>query len=143
MTYLLLFIPIIVALLAQAIKALVDLFMGRFSFSSFHNYGGIPSGHSAFISSAATIMYFIEGVHSPAFILSVLIAIIVFRDAVTLRQNMGIHATVLNQLIKELPDKKEFAYPVLPERLGHTVTQVLAGIVTGVGLTTLIYFLLV
>ncbi len=142
MEYLIIAIPLAVGILTQCIKILVDICKGHFSFSSLHGYGGIPSGHAAFITSAVTTIYLLEGMHSSVFLLSLIVAIIVFRDAVTLRKNMGEHGKVINQLIKELPDSKEYAYPVFPERLGHTVFQVLVGIVTGFILTIVIFTLI-
>lgn len=138
----LIIIPITVAIITQIIKAIIDATKGNFSFSSFYKYGGMPSGHAAFMTSVVIVILLVNGFNSPVFALSVILAIIVIRDAISLRQHMSEHSKAINKIIKDLPDDKEYKYPVLEERIGHSLTQVIAGIITGTILTLLIYYLI-
>jgi uncharacterized protein len=96
-------------------------------------YSGMPSGHSAMIISLATIIGLEEGFKSSLFAISVILAIIVIRDALGIRQYLGQHGRVLNILLKDLEDDQvlEHEYPRLLERIGHTPIQVLAGSLLG------------
>lgn len=138
MTLPIIIIPILVAVITQITKALIDFVKGRFTFSSFYNYGGMPSGHAAFMTAVVTSVYLFEGFDSPVFALSIILAILVLRDAISLRQHMSTHSQMINRLIKDLPDNKEYQYPVLPERIGHSLFQVAAGVATGLLLTLLL-----
>lgn len=131
-----------VAILTQITKALTDLISGRFRFSSFYNYGGMPSGHAAFITSVVVSIFLTTGPNSPVFALSVILAIIVIRDAISLRHNMSLHSQVLNKLIKSVPDNQEYKYPVLEERLGHSLTQVIVGVIFGIVATWLLFLII-
>lgn len=89
-------------------------------------YGGMPSNHSAIVSSAAAIIAFKEGLDSPALVVALALAFIVMLDANSLRQQIGKHAkaiNIINQNTNETP---------LRERMGHTRLEILAGIISGV-----------
>ncbi len=141
-SYFIFIIPIVVAAITQLIKVLTDLIKGNFNFSSLYKYGGMPSGHTAFVASALTMTWFTEGWNSPIFALTILLSIIVIRDAVSLRAYMGQHSKIINRLIRELPDEKEYSYPILEERIGHTPLQVLAGFATGIILTVIAIYII-
>ena len=87
--------------------------------------GGMPSSHSAFVVSLATIVYLTEG-DSTAFAISLLLAFIVIRDAFGVRRSVGEEGHVLDLVIKKLKIKTELHYAV-----GHTPLQVLAGCLVG------------
>jgi len=140
MSILIIIIPVIVAIITQITKVIIDAASGNYRFSSFYNYGGMPSGHAAFMTSVVLVIFLTNGINSPVFALSVILAIIVIRDAISLRQHMSEHSKTLNKIIKDLPDDKEYKYPVLEERIGHSLTQVLAGIFTGLILTLILYY---
>lgn len=142
MTYKILFIPLIVVVIVQIFKSLYDLKKGHFNWNVFISYGGMPSGHTAMVVSAATTIGLYSGFNSPVFLLSLVLAILVIRDALGFRMQLSEHAKILNKLIKELPDEKEFNYPYSPERLGHTYAQVIVGGILGLALTYLFYFLI-
>lgn len=114
-------IPFITLLLAEVVKASVDVIRRRGKIR-FINPGGMPSGHSAFVSSLVVVAAYREGIESTAFMISAVIALIVMYDAVNLRQEAGLHARAINQLN---PKAK------LEESLGHTVFEVIVGAVFG------------
>lgn len=134
-------IPLICALLAQATKIITDKKDGRFSFASFYAYGGMPSGHAAFVTSGATVIGLMSGFTSTGFLIALIVAIIVIRDALTLRKYIGLQSKAINTLIQKLPAQEQYEFPVLVERVGHTPAQLLAGSIFGIILSLLLYSL--
>lgn len=130
--------PIIISLIVHGIKLIIDLIKGRFSWSQAFGYGGMPSSHAALVASLATAVYIYEGL-SIAFGITIILAIIVIRDALGLRGELSKHARILNKLIKDLPDEEEFKYPVVEERIAHTWLQLFIGIILGIILTLLFF----
>lgn len=130
-------IPLAVMLVTQGIKMAIEYSKGTFSWSHVSGYGGMPSSHAALVTSLAYTMGYFEGITSPAFALSLILFAVVLRDALGIRYQLGVHGTVLNRLIKELPDREEYKFPILTERLGHSLPEVSAGIVVGFLLTAL------
>lgn len=141
MPYPLITIPLLIAFITQGVKVIVDLSLKRFTWSSIFEYGGMPSGHSSLVSSLATVTLLQEGITSPFFAISLILAIIVLRDAFGLRQKMSEQTKVINQLVKDLPDHQEYKYPFLGEKIGHTFLQVSSGAAVGVVLTLVFYYL--
>jgi uncharacterized protein len=87
--------------------------------------GGMPSTHSAFVVSLATILYLNEGLSS-VFIISLVLAIIVLRDASGVRRTVGEEGMIITQMMKKLKMKKETHFS-----MGHTPLQVLVGSLIG------------
>ncbi len=97
--------------------------------------GGMPSGHSATVSSVAAICALIHGFGSFQFAISFVLAIIVCHDATGVRQETGKQAVVINQimgLIEKISDHKLSDEVRLKEFVGHTYTQVIAGVLLGI-----------
>lgn len=105
--------------------------------------GGMPSGHSATVSSLAMICALHYGAGSVEFAVSAIFAIVVCHDAMGVRLETGKQAIILNEIVKafdvltteKLPEVK------LKEFVGHTPVQVLAGILIGIANATFIYFI--
>lgn len=90
-------------------------------------YGGLPSNHSAIVSSMAALIAFKEGIDHPAFGVALTLAFIVMLDANSLRRQVGKHAAVINKLSVAIPDR-----PALRERMGHTRIEIAAGVLVGI-----------
>ncbi|MCA4797809.1 divergent PAP2 family protein [Acinetobacter towneri] len=88
-------------------------------------YGGMPSNHSAIVSSMAALIAFQEGIDTPAFGVALTLAFIVVMDANSLRKKMEQHAKEINQL-------KNYEGPVLRERIGHSKLEILVGSLLGI-----------
>ncbi len=114
-------IPFITLLLAEAVKATIDMIRRRGKIR-FINPGGMPSGHSAFVSSLVVVVAYRDGIESTAFMISAVIALIVMYDAVNLRNEAGLHAKAINKLNSRAK---------LEESLGHTVFEVIVGATFG------------
>jgi acid phosphatase family membrane protein YuiD len=91
-------------------------------------YGGFPSNHSSIVSSMAALIAFKEGIGHPAFGVALTLAFIVILDAHSLRRQIGKHAVVINQMTKASSGD-----PSLRERMGHTASEILAGVLVGIG----------
>ncbi len=130
-----LLIPLIVALLAQVVKLSVDKIRGNLNFQNIWlSYGGMPSAHTAFAVSAATTVGLTVGWQSPLFMVTTVVTLIIMRDAVTFRNFLGKQGQLLNALVARLPAEQP-ARPRFPERIGHSLGEVLAGTVFGIILT--------
>lgn len=133
MDYRLILIPIITVFLNQIVfKSIIATIQGNFSWSNILKYGGMPSSHSALVSSLATIIGLYSGFDSPEFALSVFFALLIMTDATGLRGFMTKQSKAINQLITDLPDDLEYKYPVMNESIAHTIPQVLIGALIGI-----------
>ena len=126
----------------QAVKMAIELSHGTFSWSRINSYGGMPSSHAALATSLSYTLAYFEGVRSPAFAISLILLVMILRDAMGFRYQLGVHGTILNRLIKELPDREEYKFPILSERLGHKPAEVAVGILFGIFGTMFIIALL-
>jgi len=119
----------------QLIKVIWEMINGRFTWFSILSYGGMPSSHAATVTSLSYVMAYYQGLDSPAFALALILSLLTIRDATGIRWQIGKNSKLINQLIKELPDQKEYRYPVLEERFGHKNSEVIVGIIIGLILT--------
>jgi len=99
-------------------------------------YGGLPSNHSAIVSSVAALIALKEGFEHPAFGVALALAFIVMLDANSLRRQVGKHAEAINRLNADRPDTTP-----LRERMGHTRIEIAAGILVGVGVAAAVAWL--
>ena len=136
--YQLFLIPLIVMIVNQIIKVIIEIIKGKFTWFSVLSYGGMPSSHAAVVTALVYLMAKYEGLDSPSFALALILALLTIRDATGIRWQIGKNSKLINQLIKELPDDKEYHYPVLEERFGHKNSEVLVGILVGLIFTYLL-----
>jgi acid phosphatase family membrane protein YuiD len=131
--YHVLLLPIISGIIAQAIKFFIKSNEQKLDFRHLLSYSGMPSGHGAMVISLAAIIGLEEGITSPLFAISAIIAIIVIRDAMGIRRYLGQHGKILNILVKDLKEDEvlDEHYPHLLERIGHTPAQILVGGIIG------------
>ena len=96
--------------------------------------GGMPSGHSATVTSLAVISGLSFGFDSFQFAVTALLAVIVCHDAMGVRLETGKQAQIINEMIEafEVWTKKELPEIKLKEFVGHTPIQVVAGILLGI-----------
>lgn len=121
---------------AQVMKTIIYAILNRkIRLERMVGDGGMPSGHSATVSSLAMISLLMYGPGSYEFAISTLLAIIVCHDAMGVRRESGKHAVVLNEMIRiyeKIFSEEELTDVELKEFVGHTPLQVVAGIAVGV-----------
>ena len=136
-----LWIPLITWFLVQIFKVIRELLRDKkVNFKRIWGAGGMPSAHTACVSSFATSIGLTEGFGSPIFAFSVVFAFVVMYDAAGVRRACGKQARVLNQLI-ESEGKNINIQEKLVEFLGHTPIEVFCGAITGVVLGVILMYL--
>lgn len=96
-------------------------------------YGGMPSTHSAIVSSMVALIAFKEGFEDPAFGVALALAFIVLLDANSLRNQIGKQAKAINLL------NKDNELSELRERMGHSKLEILGGIVVGIATAYIVH----
>ena len=133
-------------LIAQMLKTIIHAIIYKeLDIKRLFGDGGMPSGHSATVSSLATFTALVCGFGGIEFAVTAILAIIVCHDAMGVRRETGKQAVLLNEIIKafdvfateELPEVK------LKEFVGHTPIQVVAGILIGIANAVIMFFVLV
>ncbi|MBE9139924.1 divergent PAP2 family protein [Nodosilinea sp. LEGE 07088] len=134
-----LIVALIACFTAQGLKAIIELVRHRkLNLKVLVETGGMPSAHSALVTSLACGVGQTLGWASPMFAATSVFSIIVMYDAAGVRQAAGKQAKVLNQIIDELfQEKPEIREDRLKELLGHTPFQVIAGSALGVMISCL------
>ena len=119
-------IPLIVMVLSDLLKTTIEgVRTGNWHAGLFQS-GGMPSSHSAFVTSLLIVVNNRAGATSVSFAIVFVFACIVWYDAMIVRREVGLQAEVLNKLQK----KRHFS-----ERVGHSFKQVVAGILFGAVVT--------
>lgn len=121
--------------IAQLIKVTIVLIQEkRIAWDFFLGSGGMPSAHTATVSSLATAIGLTSGLGSMYFSIAAVLAIIVIYDAAGVRQSVGQHSIVLNRIIKEFNFKapRPEMEKAFREFIGHTPLQVLMGALLGI-----------
>lgn len=115
----------------------------KFDIKRMFGDGGMPSCHSATVTSLATITGINFGLASFEFGIVTILAIVVCHDAMGVRLETGKQAIILNEIIKAFDDLSAEKLPEvkLKEFVGHTPIQVLAGIILGFFMALILHFL--
>lgn len=118
---------------AQILKFFIDLLWRRkINFRALTTMGGMPSSHSAAVSSLATGIALVDGTGSTIFALALWFAAVTMYDAAGIRRAAMIQAKILNQIIQELFEGHPISDTKLRELLGHTPVEVFVGMVLGI-----------
>lgn len=123
--------------LAQVIKIPLDyLRTRRWNWALLFTTGGMPSSHSALMTSTTLAIGLYYGLDHPTFALGVAITMIVTYDAAGVRQQAGIHAQRINVIFEELLRGHPINEKDLRVVLGHTPLEVVGGILLGLVVAT-------
>jgi len=125
--------PFLAWLVAGVSKFIINSFKAKKLAFGLIGYGGLPSNHSAIVSSMAALIAFRDGIATPAFGVAVTLAFVVVLDANSLRQQIGKHAVAINKLADKMPN-----HQILRERMGHTRWEIAAGIAVGIAVAALV-----
>lgn len=132
-------------LVAQVLKVIIyGIINKKLDLERLFGDGGMPSGHSATVSSLAVISGLLYGTGSFEFAISAIVAIIVCHDAMGVRLETGKQAAVINEIVRSFSMLAEENLPEvkLKEFVGHTPIQVMAGILIGVINACVMFFLI-
>ena len=134
-------LPTIIAYLASVFGKIIheSITKKHFSLQIGLQDGGMPSSHTATVVGLSTSVFLNEGT-STVFWVSVVLAIVVMKDATGIRWETGQQAKAINEIIKRLRMRKVIDED-LKELLGHTEAQVLGGFIVGVVFSYLGHYL--
>lgn len=121
-------IPIIVGLLAEMLKIIVEGIERGAWHEGILRPGGMPSSHSAIVTSLLIIVGWRTGLDSVEFAIAIVFAFIVWYDAASSRRAIGMQGKILNRLQK---------WVKFSERVGHSILEVCGGILFGAAITSL------
>ena len=126
------YIPILLWFFIQSFKVIHDLITTKkFNFKRIIGAGGMPSSHSAVVTSIATLIGKYEGVDSAVFAVALILALVVMYDACGVRRAAGKQAALLNKIIETPHLTGLQVSEKLVEVLGHTPMQVVVGFLIG------------
>jgi len=115
-------ICVIVMITSEITKHLFTGFTSNIWFA----HGGMPSSHSAFVTSLLMVIGTMTGLGSSEFAIASVFAGIVWYDAAFVRKQVGNQAKALNVLQQ---------FQQFSERVGHSLSEVFGGIVFGALMT--------
>lgn len=131
-------------LTAQVIKTILYAVLNKeIDFSRLMGDGGMPSAHSATVTAVAVMTGLLCGFGSPLFAVACIVAIIVMHDAMGVRLETGKQAKLLNEMValfEALGQPKLSMEKKLKEFVGHTPSQVTAGMLLGIAVALIYYF---
>lgn len=129
---------------AQVVKTILYAVVnGQLDWGRLFGDGGMPSGHSATVTSLAVFCGLMHGTHTHEFAVAAILAIIVCHDAMGVRHETGKQAVLINELVEAVGKLKlghKLSQIELKEFIGHTPLQVIAGIILGVLVAVFMYF---
>lgn len=127
------YVPLLMWFCIQTFKVIYDLIKTkRFNFKRIMGAGGMPSSHSAVVTSLAALIGKYEGFDTSIFAISVIFAMVVMYDAAGVRRAAGKQAKILNKIIETPGLTNVQVQERLLEALGHTPLQVIVGAILGI-----------
>jgi len=127
--------------LAQMIKTTIYRFTeGKWNFWHFFQAGGMPSTHSASVTSLSLSVGLTQGWSSPLFTICLVFALIVMYDATGVRRAAGKQAEILNRVVDDIYSTGKIKIEKLREILGHDPLEVFAGAGLAVAVTIITYY---
>ena len=126
-------IPLLCLLLCQLLKLVIESIKNKkLSFKRFiGGSGGIPSSHTTLITSITTLIGLDSNFKGPVFGLSLVGLYIICYDATHVRREVEKHSRLLNKIANQS----------FKEELGHNFLEVLAGLLFGIIVTIILYYL--
>jgi len=125
---------------AQVLKPFVDLLQKkRFKIFRMFDSGGMPSSHTAVVTTLTFGIGAFEGVGSPLFTIALIMGLYFVFEATGLRQEVGHQARVLNEIVARARQAHHFDADRLQELIGHTWAEVMGGLAIGL-LVAFIFF---
>lgn len=119
-------------LTAQMLKVVIELVRTRrLDLLRFFDNGGMPSSHTALVTTLTIGVGHDAGISSPLFAVTLLFSLYFMFEAAGLRQEVGNQGRLLNDLVDELRQTHHLDRERLKELVGHTWGEVFGGFVYG------------
>ena len=132
-----LIVPAVSWFIAQLLKTLINgIAHKEWSAERLWGDGGMPSGHSATVTSLMLMCGFLMGFGSAYFAIAAILAIIVMHDALGVRRETGKQAVSIIKMIEIINSyvvekDEELKTDKLKVLVGHTPLQVVCGALVG------------
>lgn len=131
---------LLAGLLAQLMKVVIAYYHTRkLRFDRFFDTGGMPSSHTALVTTLTIGVGIDSGISSAIFSIALIFSMYVVFEAAGLRQEVGKQARVLNELIDDLLETHQINRARLKELVGHTWGEVTVGFLFGLAVAFLAY----
>ncbi|MDK2948846.1 MAG: uncharacterized protein PWQ56_11 [Patescibacteria group bacterium] len=127
-----LFSAILAWFIAQTIKVFILAYkQKKFRWGLYSSPGNFPSSHSAVVSALVVGVGIVEGTDSAVFAVTTVLAFFIIYDAKVIRGAAGKQAHSLNKIIEKIGEGDE-DIDKLKEILGHSLLEILSGIIIGI-----------
>ncbi len=134
-------IPIFAWVIAQIAKLFITGIQNKdWNWRYIYRSGGMPSAHTTVIVSLCTVLAYRLGTRSPEFGIACTMAAIIMYDAVNVRHAVGEHAVALRAIIPKVFKANDAPIITIHQSKGHTPYEVLAGVVIGLIVPMLVFF---
>ncbi len=137
--------PIVAWGLSQVIKLFTSMLeYKKFDIKKITRDGGMPSAHSATVTTLMVVAGYESGFDSVAFAICFILAAVVMRDAVGVRRENGKQAQAIRDIVQKTGlSEEELGTDRLKLGGGHTMLQLAAGCAFGivVGISYILIFL--
>lgn len=131
---------VIIQILCQLSKLFYYSLKDRsFKISYFFSAGGMPSSHTAFVTALTTSIALRNGLNSELFAIAFVFSGVIIYDAYRLRGTVQIHSRILQELKKMVPGMENRE---IPQMVGHTMPEIIAGLILGVIFAAGVYFVM-
>ncbi len=142
-------IPLVVAIIIQMIKLIIDYQKDKkFHIEKLLVWWGFPSVHTGISASLIIVILNEYGIYSPEFAISLVFSILFWYDASNVRYEAWKHARIINRIrldlesllhVQDFDDMKKI---FLKERLWHTFVEVLWGLIVGSSVTIILIYMI-
>jgi hypothetical protein len=127
--------------LGQAFKILYYYVVDKkVNFRHFFEAGGMPSAHSAMVSSLVLSVGIQEGWGSAVLAVAVAFACIVIYDAVGVRRATGKQSMIIKRILDDMNKTDRISDENLHEYMGHSPLEAFVGIIFGIMIALIMYF---
>lgn len=135
--------PTVAWIVAQLIKMLVDVCKYGFNKENIYAKTGMPSSLAALVSAFIIITGIIYGGGSFEFALTFFVGFITLYDSRGVRYETSRHGKALNNLNEEREEEGKQPLDIIrfKEKVGHTLPELVAGILVGLVCAIIIFYL--
>jgi len=137
LTHPILVVSLISGALSQLIKMILVSLRRReitldVLWKGYGNKAGMPSSHTAFMASATTAIYILDGGITNLFMLSLITTLIIIQSVVDLKFHFDKASEYINGMFDVVFDFKESAWTKFEHVVGHTYNQIIVGAIVGI-----------